>query len=241
MSGHSKWETIRRAKGANDAKRGAVFTKLGNQIALSAKGGTDPALNFALRLAIDAAKAANMPMNTIERAISRAADKSAAQLEEVVYEGYGPGGVAILVECATDNRNRTYPEIKAAFGKNGGAVADPGSVAFQFRHVGMIRVAENSDEAMLDALDKGADDAVQDESGMTLYTDPKQFMQVRNAVADAGLTVQEAALIYDPINKIEINDAETAQKIMKQIDVLDDLGDTVQVYTNFEIAEGLEV
>lgn len=241
MSGHSKWETIRRAKGANDAKRGAVFTKLGNQIALSAKGGTDPALNFALRLAIDAAKAANMPMNTIDRAISRAADKSAAQLEEVVYEGYGPGGVAILVECATDNRNRTYPEIKAAFGKNGGAVADPGSVAFQFRHVGMIRVAENSDEAMLDALDKGADDAVQDDSGMTLYTDPKQFMQVRNAVADAGLTIQEAALIYDPVNKIEINDAETAQKIMKQIDVLDDLGDTVQVYTNFEIAEGLEV
>src|SRR5205814_862041 len=140
MSGHSKWATIKRQKGANDAKRGALFTKLGHQIAIAARGGTDPATNSNLAMVIEKAKAANMPMANVERSIQRAADKSAAQLEEIMYEGYGPGGVAILVEVATDNKNRTYPEVRLAFTKNGGNMAEPGSVAFQFSRQGLIRV-----------------------------------------------------------------------------------------------------
>jgi YebC/PmpR family DNA-binding regulatory protein len=140
VSGHSKWSTIKRQKGAKDAARGAVFTKLGNAIAIAARGGTDPDMNFSLRLTIDRAKAANMPLANIQRSIDRAKDKASAQLQEVMYEGYGPGGTAILVECATDNINRTYPEVKLAFSKHGGNIAEKGAVAFQFDHKGMIRV-----------------------------------------------------------------------------------------------------
>jgi YebC/PmpR family DNA-binding regulatory protein len=140
MSGHSKWSTIKRQKGAKDAARGAVFTKLGNAIAVAARSGADPETNFTLRLAIDKAKTANMPMANIQRSIDRSKDKDAAQLQEVLYEGYGPGGVAILVECATDNINRTYPEVKTVFSKHGGSIAEKGAVAFQFSHRGLIRV-----------------------------------------------------------------------------------------------------
>jgi YebC/PmpR family DNA-binding regulatory protein len=132
MSGHSKWSTIKRQKGAKDAARGAVFTKLGNAIAVAARNGTDPDTNFSLRLAIDKAKEANMPAANIQRSIDRVKDKDASQLQEVMYEGYGPGGVAILVECATDNINRTYPEVRNAFTKHGGNIAEKGAVAFQF-------------------------------------------------------------------------------------------------------------
>src|SRR5687768_16019858 len=162
MSGHSKWSTIKRQKGAKDAARGVVFTKLGNAIALAARGGTDPATNFSLRLAIDKAKAANMPMSNIQRAIDRVSDKAAAQVQEVIYEGYGPGGVAILVECATDNINRTYPEVRLAFSKHGGNIAEKGAVAFQFDHKGMIRVRGGGDDMLLAALEAGAED-VQEE------------------------------------------------------------------------------
>src|ERR1700682_2749837 len=158
MSGHSKWSTIKRQKGVKDAARGAVFTKLGNAIAIAARGGTDPELNFSLRLAIDRAKAANMPLSNIQRSIDRAKDKDASQLQEVMYEGYGPGGVAILVECATDNINRTYPDVKLAFSKHGGNVAEKGAVAFQFDHKGMIRVSAIGDDLLLQALDAGAED-----------------------------------------------------------------------------------
>src|SRR5438309_4927640 len=164
MSGHSKWSTIKREKGAKDAARGAVFTKLGNAIAMAARAGTDPDLNFSLRLAIDKAKAANMPMANIQRAIDRIKDKSAAQLQEVMYEGYGPGGVAILVECATDNINRTYPDVKVAFSKHGGSIAEKGAVAFQFDRKGVIRVKSSGDEVLMQALDAGAQD-VQEENG----------------------------------------------------------------------------
>ena len=132
MSGHSKWAKIKRDKGANDAKRGAVFTKLGNQIAIAARGGIDPTMNSALALAIERAKAANMPGTNIQRAIDRVADKNAAVMEEIAYEAYGPGGVGIIIETATDNRNRTYPEVRNALAKNGAQIADAGSVAFQF-------------------------------------------------------------------------------------------------------------
>src|SRR6476469_3494662 len=148
MSGHSKWSTIKREKGAKDAARGAVFTKLGNAIAIAARGGTDPETNFSLRLAIDKAKASNMPQANIQRSIDRVKDKNSAQLQEVLYEGYGPGGVAILVECATDNINRTYPDVKVAFSKHGGNIAEKGAVAFQFDRKGMIRVKSSGDEVL---------------------------------------------------------------------------------------------
>ena len=162
MSGHSKWSTIKREKGAKDAARGAAFTKLGNAIAIAARNGTDPETNFALRLAIDKAKAANMPMANIQRAIDRVSDKNAAVMQEILYEGYGPSGVAILVECATDNINRTYPEVRLAFSKHGGNIAEKGAVVFQFDHKGMIRVKGGGDDLLLAALDAGAED-VQEE------------------------------------------------------------------------------
>jgi YebC/PmpR family DNA-binding regulatory protein len=241
MSGHSKWETIKRAKGANDAKRGVLFTRLGNQIAIAARSGIDPDMNFALRIAIDAAKAANMPMTNVDRAIQRASDKAAEQVEEVVYEGYGQGGTAILIECATNNRNRTYPEVRSTFTKCGGSIAEPGSVAFQFSRKGVIRIKESSDDALMTALEAGAQDALDDDGEMVVYTDPKDLAKVRTSLVEAGLTVTEARLSYIPNSKIEIADPETARKVIKLIDTLDELDDTVQTYTNFEIADGIDI
>ena len=160
MSGHSKWSKIKRDKGVNDAKRGAIFTKLGNQIAIAARGGADPELNSTLAMAIEKAKAANMPVSNIQRAIDRVADKNSADLQEITYEGYGPGGVGIIIETATDNRNRTLPEVKTALVKNGGSIADAGSVSFQFDRKGVIRVAASGEDALLTVLDAGAEDAV---------------------------------------------------------------------------------
>lgn len=239
MSGHSKWETIKRQKGANDAKRGVLFTKLGNAIALAARSGTDPETNFALRLAIDKAKAANMPMNNIERAIQRVADKSAAQLQEVMYEGYGPGGVAILVECATDNLNRTYPEVKLAFSKHGGSIAEKGAVAFQFDRKGMIRVVGGGDELVMAALEAGADDVVEEGSESIIYTEPKELAKVRDGLKGAGVEVNEAQLTYLPNNTVEVTDPATAGKIMRVMDVLDNLDDVSATHTNFDIPEEL--
>jgi YebC/PmpR family DNA-binding regulatory protein len=241
MSGHSKWETIKRAKGANDAKRGVLFTKLGNQIAIAARGGVDPDMNFALRIAIDTAKSHNMPTSNIDRAIQRVSDKSAAQLEEVVYEGYGQGGTAILIECATNNRNRTFPEVKSTFSKCGGSIAEPGSVAFQFTRKGVIRIKETGDDALLTALDAGAEDAVESDGEMVVYTALKDLAKVRNALSDAGLSVLEASLRYEPNAKIEITDPEVAKKVIRLLDTLDELDDTVQTYTNFDIADGVEI
>lgn len=239
MSGHSKWETIKRQKGANDAKRGVLFTKLGNAIALAARNGTDPDTNFSLRLAIDKAKAANMPMSNIERAIQRVADKSAAQLQEVMYEGYGPGGVAILVECATDNLNRTYPEVKLAFSKHGGSIAEKGAVAFQFDRNGMIRVKGNGDDLMMQALEAGAEDMIEEGEESIIYTDPKELAKVREGLKNADIEILEAQLTYVPNNTVEVTDAATAGKIMRVMDALDDLDDVSATYTNFDIPEEL--
>src|ERR1700742_4777028 len=186
MSGHSKWSTIKREKGAKDAARGALFTKLGNAIAIAARGGTDPEINFALRLAIDKAKAANMPMSNIQRSIDRAKDKNAAQLQEVLYEGYGPGGTAIMVEAATDNINRTYPDVRLAFSKHGGNLAEKGAVAFQFDRRGMIRVKGTGDDVLLQALDAGASDVQEEDGESLIYTDPKELAKVRQTLNDAG-------------------------------------------------------
>lgn len=241
MSGHSKWATIKRAKGANDAKRGALFTKLGNQIAIAARGGTDPATNSALALAVERAKAANMPMSNVERSIQRVADKSAAQLEEVMYEGYGSGGVAVLVECATDNKNRTYPEVRLAFSKSGGSLAEAGSVAYQFSRKGVIRVKAAGEDALLTILDAGAEDAQEEEGEIIVYTAPGDLAKVRDQLKTDGLEVVDAELSFVPNNTLEISDKETARKVMNLMERLEDLDDVTNTYTNFDLAEGIEV
>lgn len=235
MSGHSKWETIKRAKGANDAKRGAVFTKLGNQIAVAARGGTDITMNSALALAVEKAKAANMPNANIQRAIDRVNDKNAAVLEEITYEGYGPGGIGIIIETATDNRNRTLPEVKTALVKNGGRVADAGSVMFQFTRKGVIRVVASGEDTLLTVLDAGAEDALESDGELVVYTEQKELAKVRQAIIDAGLEVKDAELLYIPNSEVEVADKETAAKVIKLMDALDEVGDVVNVHTNADI------
>src|SRR5688572_27720991 len=239
MSGHSKWSTIKREKGAKDAARGAVFTKLGNAIAIAARAGTDPSTNFALRLAMDKAKAANMPTANIERAIQRVADKNAAQLQEAMYEGYGPGGVAILVEVATDNINRTYPEVKAAFSKHGGNIAEKGAVAFLFDHRGMIRVKGKGDDLLMMALDAGADDVQEEGEESVVYTDPTNLAKVRDALRAANVEILEAELTYVPNTTVPVNDQATAGKILRLMDALDDIDEVAGTHVNFDIPDEL--
>ena len=235
MAGHNKWSKIKRDKGVNDAKRGAVFTRIGNMIAMAARGGTDPNMNPALALAIEKARQANMPKDNIQRSIDRVADKNAAQLEEATYEGYGPGGIGIIVETATDNKNRTFPEVRTALTKNGATMADAGSVMFQFTRKGVIRVAATGEDALLRVLDAGAEDAAEEDDGLTVYTDMKDLAKVRTAIVDAGLMVDDAELQYVPNTHIEIADEETARKIMKILDALDEIDDVVNVHTNADI------
>lgn len=241
MAGHNKWSKIKRDKGVNDAKRGAIFTKIGNQIAIAARQGADPAMNSALALAIEKAKAANMPVANIQRAIDRVADKNAAALEEATYEGYGPGGVGIIVETATDNRNRTYPEVRTALTKNGGTMADAGSVMFQFTRKGVIRVAATGEEALLAVLDAGAEDALEEDGEIVVYTDMKDLAKVRTVIADSGLKIEEAELQYVANNLVPVDDEETARKVMKVMDALDDLDDVVAVHTNADILIDLKI
>lgn len=235
MSGHSKWSTIKREKGAKDAKRGAVFTKIGNQIAIAARSGVDPTMNSALALAIEKAKQANMPNANIQRAIDRVNDKNAAVLEETTYEGMGPGGIGIIIETATDNKNRTFPEVRNALTKNGGRVADAGSVMFQFDRKGVIRVAATGEDALLTILDAGAEDAVEEDGEIIVYTDQKDLAKVRTALISSDIKVQDAELQYVAKNTIEIADTETAEKVLKVLDALDDLDDVVNVHTNADI------
>lgn len=239
MSGHSKWSTIKRQKAVTDAKRGAVFTKLGNQIALAARGGTDPTTNSTLAMAIEKAKAANMPLANVDRAIQRAADKNAAVLQELLYEGYGPAGVAILVEVATDNINRTYPEVRLAFSKHGGNIAEKGAVAFQFERKGQIRVKGGGDDLLMQALEAGADDVQDEGEESVVYTDPKELAKVRDALKAAGIEVIDAELTYIPNNTVEVTDEAAAGKIMRLMDALDDCDDVTATHVNFDIAEDL--
>lgn len=240
MSGHSKWATIKRQKGANDAKRGALFTKLGNAIAVAARGGADPEMNFALRLAVDKARAANMPMANIQRSIDRGSGKlGGEQIQEVMYEGYGPGGVAILVECATDNLNRTLPDVRLAFSKHGGRLAEKGAVAFQFERKGTIQVVGTGDEILMQALDAGAEDVQEEGEESVIYTEPKELAKVRDTLQTAGLKVEDAELTFVPNSTVTITDKETAGKVMRLMDALDDLDDVTNTHVNFDIPEEL--
>ncbi len=235
MSGHSKWSTIKREKGAKDAKRGAVFTRIGNLIAIAARSGTDPSMNSALAMAIEKAKQANMPAANIQRAIDRVADKNAAVLEETTYEGMGPGGVGIIIETATDNKNRTFPEVRSTLTKNGGRVADAGSVTFQFTRKGVIRVETSGEDALLTILDAGAEDAVEEDGDIVVYTEQKELAKVRQAIIDSGLTVKEADLQYVPTTMVPVAETDLAQRVLKLLDALDELDDVVAVHTNADI------
>lgn len=240
MSGHSKWSTIKREKGAKDAKRGAVFTKLGNQIAIAARAGADPTMNSTLAMAIEKAKQANMPAANIQRSIDRVADKNAAALEEVTYEGMGPGGVGIIIETATDNKNRTFPEVRNILTKNGGRIADAGSVMFQFQRKGVITIPAKGEELLLTILDAGAEDAVEEGEETIVYTDQKDLAKVRTSLAEAGLEIAGAELQYVPTMSVEIDNVEQAQKVMKLLDLLDDLDDVTNVHTNADITVDVE-
>ena len=233
MSGHSKWATTKRQKAVVDAKRGALFTKIGNQIAIAARAGTDPAMNPSLAMVLEKARLANMPKANIERAIARVADKSAAALIEEVYEAYGPGGVGIVIEVATDNKNRTMPEVRHTLDKNGGRMAEPGSVMFQFTRKGVIEISEKGDDAMMAALDAGAEDVVDEDEGTVIYTASSDLMKVRQALVDAGMTVTSAELQYVPNSYIPI-EGENAEKLEKLLGAIDDLDDVVNTYTNAE-------
>ena len=241
MSGHSKWSTIKREKGAKDARRGAEFTRLGNAIALAAKAGPDPDMNFALRLAIDKARTANMPTANIQRSIDRGSGKlGGAMIEEVTYEGYGPGGMAVIVETATDNKNRTYPDVRLAFSKHGGNMAETGAVSFQFMRKGIVRAGYlgNVDEAMLNVIDAGADDA--DDIGdneLMIYTEPKELAAVRDDLSARGFDIKEAELAFVPGNMVEISDPDTARKATNLLNSLEDLDDVTNVYSNAEIID----
>lgn len=233
MSGHSKWATTKRQKAVVDAKRGALFTKIANQIAIAARSGTDPNMNPSLAMVLEKARQANMPKVNIERAIARVADKNAAALIEEVYEGYGPGGVGIIIEVATDNKNRTMPEVRNTLTKNGGRMADPGSVMFQFARKGCIEISEKGEDAMMTVLDAGAEDVDEGEDGLEVLTAPSDLMKVRQALLDAGLTVTTAELRYVPVSTVAIT-GEDAEKLEKLLDALDDLDDVTAVHTNAE-------
>ena len=233
MSGHSKWATTKRQKAVVDAKRGALFTKIGNQIAIAARAGTDPNMNPSLAMVLEKARLANMPKANIERAIARVADKSAAALIEEVYEAYGPGGVGIVIEVATDNKNRTMPEVRHTLDKNGGRMADPGSVMFQFERKGVIEISEKGDDAMMAALEAGAEDAVEEDEYTVIYTDASDLMKVRQALVDAGMNVTSAELQYVPTSYVPI-EGENAEKLEKLLGAIDELDDVTNVYTNAE-------
>ena len=235
MSGHSKWATTKRQKAVVDAKRGALFTKIGNQIAIAARAGTDPAMNPSLAMVLEKARLANMPKANIERAIARVADKSAAALIEEVYEAYGPGGVGIIIEVATDNKNRTMPEVRHTLDKNGGRMAEPGSVMFQFSRKGVIEVSEKGDEVMMVALDAGADDMIVNEDNFEIRTEPAAFNDVHQAIKDAGYEIFEAEIEQIPSMEANVSDDSAVKSLTKLITSLEDNDDVQKVYFNCDL------
>ena len=238
MSGHSKWSTIKRQKGAKDAARGALFTRLGNGIAIAARNCTDPDTNFSLRIAMDKAREANMPQANIQRSIDRIKDKSLSDLTEALYEGYGPGGVAILVEVATDNINRPYPEVRLAFTKHGGNIAEKNSVAFMFDRRGLIRIKGSGDELMLEVLDAGAVDVVEENGELIIYTKATDLAAVRDKLSKDH-QILDAELTYVPNMSVEVSDQTTVNKIMNLMEALEDNADVTNTYVNFDIKDDL--
>jgi YebC/PmpR family DNA-binding regulatory protein len=242
MSGHSKWSTIKRQKGANDAKRGALFTKVAREIAVAARlGGGDPDANYRLRLAIEKARSVNMPADNIKRTIEKATGGGdAEQYEEIVYEGYGPGGVAVLVEAQTDNRNRTAADVRSMFTKSGGQLAGSGAVAWQFEPRGLITVDRSgvdADEVALTAIDAGAEDVdTDDDQAIEIYTSPGELESVRSALEGAGVPVESAEATMIAKQTVEL-DAAKARQALRLVELLEELEDVSRVTANFDIPE----
>lgn len=244
MSGHSKWSTIKRKKGANDAKRGKIFTRLIKEITVAARsGGGDPEGNPRLRTAIAAAKAENMPKDNISRAIKKGTGEIAGEVyDEILYEGYGPGGVAVLVECLTDNRNRTVADVRHYFAKNNGNLGESGCVNWMFDKKGMIVVdkAGVSEEELMDmALEAGAEDVVEEESEFQILTTAEDFENVRGELEAGGMQYLDASISMIPQNTVDVADEKTARSLMKLMESLEDHDDVQNVYANFDIDDAL--
>jgi YebC/PmpR family DNA-binding regulatory protein len=237
MSGHSKWSTIKRQKGANDAKRGQLFSKLAKAISIAAReGGANIDSNQKLRVAVDAARAANMPKANIERAIA-SADREAADFKEVTYEGFAPGGLGLLIEAATDNRNRTGQGIKNILERNGGTLGDPGSVAFNFESKGLILLRKKriSEEAMLKLIDLGVDEVEETEDRVEVYTSPMELLSLKKSLKEMNLDPASVELVQKPKIVTKIKDARKAKKLLKLLEDLNDHEDVQKVYASFEI------
>jgi YebC/PmpR family DNA-binding regulatory protein len=243
VSGHSKWSSIKHKKGAADAKRGKLFSKLSRSIIVAAKeGGPDPSGNLALQNAIEKARSYSMPKDNIDRAIARGsgADSDAQAFETVIYEGYGPNGVAVIVEALTDNRNRTASEVRHAFDKNGGNLGTSGAVAWLFERRGIVLVTADGvdeDELTLAAAEGGADDVSLDGSTYEVVSAPESLSPVREALEAAGFTVESAELTMVPKTTVEVDEESTAKKVLRLIDQLEENDDVQDVYANFDIPE----
>ena len=238
MSGHSKWSTIKHQKGQADARRGKVFTKLAREITVAARsGGPDPAMNSSLRLAIERARQSNMPMDNIDRAVKRASGQggdNGASLEEVIYEGYSPGGAAIMVMALTDNRNRAASEIRKTFDRQNGKLGESGSVAWTFEHKGVITIEESlerAEEIALLAIDMGAEDFMQDDSSLEIYTTPETFEPLKEALLNQNIPTTRAEITMVPKNLCSLAPREAEQTI-RLLDTLEELDDVQRVHTN---------
>jgi len=241
VAGHSKWKNIQRRKGAVDARRGKAFTRLAKEVIVAAKmGGGDPSGNARLRSAIAAAKAENMPKDNIEKAIKKGTGEiEGVNYEECTYEGYGPGGVAILLEVMTDNKNRTLPEVRATLSKNNGNIAESGSVAWIFERTGLIAIntADTTEDALMEvALEAGAEDIVTEEDTFEVYTDPSAFEDVRQAIENAGIAIASAEITMKPQNTIQL-EAKEAGQMLSLMEKLEDLDDVQKVHANFDISD----
>ena len=243
MSGHSKWATIKHKKGAADKARGKLFAKLARQLEVASReGGPDPSSNATLRTVVQKAKAAQMTNDAIDRAIKRGAGQNDGEsYESIVYEGYAPGGVALMVDTLTDNRNRTGGEIRNIFSKLGGSMAEPGAVGWQFSRRGVVLVASgpSEDEVMLAALDAGADDVSSDGDSWRVTCEPSVVFDVKSAIEAAGLSVVSADSTMVSSTTIEVTDADTARKILKIMEALEDNDDVQDVYANFDISDDI--
>lgn len=242
MAGHSKWAQIKRQKGVADQKRGALFAKLASAITIAARNGADPEMNFQLRIAIDKAKAANMPKDNIERAVERASGAGGALMEEITFEAYGPGGTAFLIETATDNRNRTVGEIRAVLNKFGGKLAETGSVAYLFKKFGQIVFEKlNPDEVELAAIDAGAMEVEHEGGQVFIYTEPKELEAVRKNMENLGFVSHDIGFEWQPTKSVPIIDSAAAQKVLKLAEALEDLDDVTRVSGNFELPEDFRI
>jgi YebC/PmpR family DNA-binding regulatory protein len=243
LSGHSKWSTIKRKKAATDAKRGQIFTKLGKELSLAAReGGPDPEINFKLRLVMDKAKAANMPKDNIERAVRRGAGlEKGVTLEEITYEGYGPHGVALIIEVVTDNRNRAVADVRRSFNKLGGSLGESGCVAWQFEPKGYLTLdpdGKDQDEIFDITVEWGADDVVFGDDLMEVFTAPDDFQTVREALERRGIELESAEITLVPKTTITLDEKKTFQN-MNLISSLEDHDDVQQVYSNLDISDEL--